>query len=123
MYQFRNTLFNCLELVALSMLAIFVTPLISFAIYFCGMHSIRHILRSIEFLQIYSKRQLVLSFLLPSLFIFLVLVIICIYLNQSDYLGISDQLIIKIIFVMLASLTLPHMIMLKQSGFSSWVKN
>ena len=89
---------------------IFLPPLLSFVLYFCFMHSIRHFIESIYISNLLPKSFTIKSFItiiILSSFIFSLLSILFIH---NVYLISIDEAIIKFIFITLACLTLPHMI-------------
>ncbi|WP_353202963.1 Brp/Blh family beta-carotene 15,15'-dioxygenase [Polynucleobacter sp.] len=102
---YRNT-FQAMELVAVSLLAIFVQPLMSFTIFFCGMHSVRHMLRTQYYSQLGWKKILLTS-LLPMLGVVLIALLSWIFLLESP----NYPRILQLIFVGLACLTVPHMLL------------
>ena len=89
-----------------------MSPLIAFTVYFCFLHSIRHsISLAIELdpnsiingFKLFVKKALPLT-ILTAIFSF-----IAIYL--LSYLNNLDSAILKIIFIGLASLTFPHILL------------
>lgn len=102
---YRNP-FQAIELLAVSLLAIFAQPLLSFTIFFCGMHSIRHVLRTQNFSQL-SWTNILLTSLLPMLGVILILLLSWIFLPDSP----NYPRILQLIFVGLACLTVPHMLL------------
>ena len=89
---------------------IFLPPLLSFVLYFCFMHSIRHFIESIYISNLLPKSFTIKSFItiiILSSFIFSLLSILFIH---NVYLISIDEAIIKFIFITLACLTFPHMI-------------
>ena len=87
------------------------TPIVAFTLYFCFMHSVKNILLISDELnsnlfrgfQIFVKRSLFLT-----LITFFILLISLFFLIKFDLL---ENSIVKIIFIALASLTLPHIIL------------
>ena len=87
------------------------TPIVAFTLYFCFMHSVKNILLISDELnsnlfrgfQIFVKRSLFLT-----LITFFILLISLFFLIKFDLLENSIE---KIIFIALASLTLPHIIL------------
>ncbi len=87
------------------------TPIVAFTLYFCFMHSIKNILLISDELnsnlfrgfQIFVKQSLFLT-----LITFFILLISLFFLIKFDFLENSIE---KIIFIALASLTLPHIIL------------
>jgi Brp/Blh family beta-carotene 15,15'-monooxygenase len=101
--------FDFLSIVVLNY---FVSPLIAFTIYFCFLHSFRHSISLINELDkdnfkngayIFIKKALLLT-LLTSIFF-----VISLYF-LSNYYQLSDA-ILKVIFIGLASLTFPHILL------------
>ena len=101
--------FDFLSIVVLNY---FVSPLIAFTIYFCFLHSFRHSISLIYQLDkdnfkngayIFIKKALPLT-LLTSIFF-----VISLYF-LSNYYQLSDA-ILKVIFIGLASLTFPHILL------------
>ena len=107
-FMARETAF---EMAALAALLVAATPLVSFTVYFCAMHSPRHILRTIANLPVVEARNALLLALWPTLAVFAVLA-------MGGWL-LSDRpiqpAIMQLVFVGLAALTLPHMLLLEQS--------
>ncbi|MBC7757042.1 MAG: Brp/Blh family beta-carotene 15,15'-dioxygenase [Bdellovibrio sp.] len=120
LYQLsRSNIVSCLEISGIIMLAIFTPPLVAFTVYFCAMHSLRHLLRSLNFLTYTSKITVFTALIIPTLMVVVVMYII--WINSTPLL--LDANLIKLVFVTLAALTVPHMMLLEKSGFSSWIKN
>jgi len=115
-FIFKNR-FKDFEILLLDMLSILIlnfvfSPLIAFTIYFCFLHSIRHIISiSYELNQnsfsngakMFIKKALPLTILTALLYLFSV-----VYLSNSY--GLND-VIIQVIFIGLASLTFPHILL------------
>lgn len=103
--SYRNT-FQALEFSSVSLLAILAQPLLSFTVFFCGMHSVRHILRTHNFSQL-SWKNIFLTSLLPMLGVFLIILFGWIFLPASP----NYPRILQFLFVLLACLTVPHMLL------------
>ena len=115
-FVFKNK-FKDFEILLLDMLSILIlnfvfSPLIAFTIYFCFLHSIRHIISiSYELNQnsfsngakMFIKKALPLTILTALLYLLSV-----VYLSNSY--GLND-VIIQVIFIGLASLTFPHILL------------
>ncbi|MGB1364760.1 MAG: Brp/Blh family beta-carotene 15,15'-dioxygenase [Candidatus Poseidoniaceae archaeon] len=98
-----------IEVVALLLLFAIAPPLLGFAIYFCGIHSVRHfkhmgILLKSTLQQFQITRTTIVFSLLTWAAGLLVLV------NQSPAIGLEPALL-QVIFIGLAALTVPHMIL------------
>ena len=115
-FIFKNK-FKDFEILFLDMLSIFIlnfifSPLIAFTIYFCFLHSVRHII-SISFeldensfsngAKIFVKKALPLTILTALLYL-----LSLVYLSNSYAL---NDIIIQVIFIGLASLTFPHILL------------
>ncbi|MBC7786662.1 MAG: Brp/Blh family beta-carotene 15,15'-dioxygenase [Methylophilaceae bacterium] len=117
-YQLKRfNITTILEISAVAMLAILITPLLAFTIYFCTMHSSRHLIRSMSYLKYNSKKIIIGSLVVPTV---VVIIGLGAWMNIIPFS--MDEAIIKIIFVTLAALTVPHMMLLERSGFSNWIK-
>ena len=115
-FVYKNKLKD-FEILFLDMLNILIlnyvfTPLIAFTIYFCFLHSIRHIISISYELDPGSFLDGVKAFIkkaLPLTIITAVLYLLAIVFLSNSY-GLNDS-IIKVIFIGLASLTFPHILL------------
>ena len=89
---------------------VFLPPLLSFILYFCFMHSIRHFIESIYLLRLLPDNFTVKKFLLFVTISSFIFSLLSIYLIQNIFEISINETIIKFIFIILACLTLPHMI-------------
>ena len=106
LYESYRNIFQAIELFSVSLLAIFAHPLLSFTLFFCGMHSLRHILRTQNYSQL-SWNKIFITSSLPMIGIFLISFLGWVYFPASpDY-----PRILQFIFVSLACLTVPHMLL------------
>ena len=90
----------------------FLTPLIAFTIYFCFLHSIRHIISIAYELNPSNFLDGFKNFVkkaLPLTIITAVLYLISIVFLSNSY--VLNDAIIKVIFIGLASLTFPHILL------------
>ena len=110
----RNGL-AALEIMAVGLLTWIATPLLGFAIYFCAMHSARHILRTRQYAGV-APRQMVLVALLPLLAVLGFSVLGWYFLPPSS----TDERMLRLLFVTLAALTLPHMVLVERVRLSNW---
>ena len=90
----------------------FFSPLLAFTIYFCFLHSIRHIISLISELDgnnINNGFKIFLKKAMPLTIITAIFCVIGLYLLNNTYN--FDSAILKIIFIGLASLTFPHILL------------
>ena len=114
----RSDLTGAMEIGAAALLALVVPPLVSFTLFFCGMHSARHILRTIDYSGRTSARLLLVAALLPMLGVIAVSAVAWHFLKDTPL----EARVIQIIFVGLAALTVPHMILVERVRLSGWLK-
>ena len=104
--------FVYVELICILALNIIFTPLIAFTVYFCFLHSVRHSAILIceldkknfsDGFKKFIKKALPLTLITAILFIFSV------YILTNYY--VLDDAILKVIFIGLASLTFPHILL------------
>ena len=115
-FAFKNS-FEDFEIIFLDLLSIlilnyFFTPLIAFTIYFCFLHSIRHIISIAYELNPSNFLDGFKNFVkkaLPLTIITAVLYLISIVFLSNSY--VLNDAIIKVIFIGLASLTFPHILL------------
>jgi beta-carotene 15,15'-dioxygenase len=106
---------EALQIMAVGLLTLIATPLLGFAIYFCAMHSARHILRTWQYAGV-APRQMVLVTLLPLLAVLSFSVLGWYCLPPSSV----DERVLRLLFVTLAALTLPHMVLVERVRFANW---
>ena len=100
------------EIFSVSLLALAAQPLIAFTVYFCGMHSLRHMLRTQQYVNLPVSR-LVWTCLLPMLGVSVLVALGWLYLPLSSY----DSRILQFVFVTLAALTVPHMLLVDRARY------
>jgi len=100
-----------LELAALAALAVTTPPLIAFTVYFCAMHSPRHILRTIASLPGVEVRNALALALWPTLAVLAALAVIGLLSGDRS----MEAWVMQLVFVGLAALTLPHMVLLERA--------
>ncbi|MEI6081887.1 MAG: Brp/Blh family beta-carotene 15,15'-dioxygenase [Verrucomicrobiota bacterium] len=110
---------GAMEIASVVLLSVAAPPLIAFTLFFCGMHSARHILRTIDYSGSVSRRLLALSALLPMIGVVAVSALVWCFLKGKSL----DERLIQIVFVGLAALTVPHMALVERVRFSGWIKN
>ena len=115
---FLNTNFNFnskiifFDLFTINILYYFLSPLAAFALYFCFIHSLRHSVSLIESLDKKNFKRGLNKFLkkaLPLTLITALLFILSLYF-LTDHVEL-DEAIFKVIFIGLASLTFPHILL------------
>ena len=104
-----------LEMLAAALVALTATPLLGFAVYFCFMHSARHILRSQTYAGV-TAMHLALVAALPLLAVLGLGVLGWFLLPASP----MDERMLQLLFVALAALTLPHMVLVERVRFAGW---
>ncbi len=100
-----------MDFLSLIILNLFLTPVLAFTLYFCFLHSIRHSITLIFELDKSFKlglkkfviRAIPLTFVTMAIFLF------AIYFLNNLYM--LDEAIYKVIFIGLASLTFPHILL------------
>ena len=100
-----------MDFLSILILNYFLNPILAFTIYFCFLHSIRHSISLIQQININIKKGLPIFIkkALPLTIITVIGYIIALYfLNNYNDLNNS---IYKVIFIGLASLTFPHILL------------
>lgn len=116
LFETRRDMYAASELMAVTLLALFAPPLSAFTIFFCGMHSARHILRTITYFGPEHWRNLLAAAGLP---IFAILGMFVAALFWPSGLSV-DRKVIQFLFVGLAALTVPHMAIIERVRLSGW---
>jgi len=101
-----------LDFFSIIVLNYFLTPLIAFTLYFCFLHSFRHSISLITQLNENSLKSGVISFIkkaMPLTVLTAILYVISLYF-LSNFYHLNDA-ILKVIFIGLASLTFPHILL------------
>ncbi|MDA7703026.1 Brp/Blh family beta-carotene 15,15'-dioxygenase [Candidatus Pelagibacter sp.] len=101
-----------LDFFSIIVLNYFFTPLVAFTIYFCFLHSFRHSISLITELNEKSLKIGVMTFIkkaMPLTVLTAILYIISLYF-LSNFYQLNDA-ILKVIFIGLASLTFPHILL------------
>ena len=95
------------------MVAIAAPPLVGFTVYFCGMHSARHLLRTAERARL-SWLRLALVACVPMLGTVATGFVAWRLMAQLPV----DAVAIRIVFIGLAALTVPHMVIVERVRFA-----
>ena len=100
-----------MDFFSLIILNLFLTPILAFTLYFCFLHSIRHSITLIFELDKSFKSGLkkFINKAIPLTFITGAIFSIAIYLLNNFIM--LDEAIYKVIFIGLASLTFPHILL------------
>jgi Brp/Blh family beta-carotene 15,15'-monooxygenase len=114
----RRDRLTALEMASVAVLTVLAPPLVSFTLFFCGMHSARHIIRTAVYAGSASLRLLVTAALLPMLGVVLVSAGAWYFLKDTPV----DARVLQIVFVGLAALTVPHMALVERVRVSGWLK-
>ena len=110
---------TALEIVSVTALAARLTPLLAFTVFFCGMHSARHILRTKKYADS-SARRLVLTSAAPMLAV-LCIAAVAWQLSAQWLPDLPvDARVVQLLFVALAALTVPHMVLVERVRFVGW---
>ena len=110
-YSLPANWLTAIELAAVGVLGMFCEPLLAFTVFFCGMHSARHILRSFEYSGRREPRQFLVFALAPML---AVLAASLAVFYAFPNLPVETR-IVQLVFVGLASLTIPHLILVERA--------
>ena len=101
-----------LDYISILILNYFLSPLVAFTIYFCFLHSVRHSITLIHEIDGQNLSNGIKKFIikaLPLTILTIILALIGLYLLNNNYDLHSS--ILKIIFIGLASLTFPHILL------------
>jgi len=101
-----------LDFFSIIVLNYYLTPLIAFTLYFCFLHSFRHSISLITELNENSLKDGAITFVkkaIPLTVLTAILYIVSLYF-LSNYYQLNDA-ILKLIFIGLASLTFPHILL------------
>ena len=112
MSQLNYNGFLLADWLTILLLNIFLSPLVAFTLYFCFLHSVRHSFSLIYEIDKKNFKSGVVKFIkkaVPLTVITAILFIIAIYFLTNYY--VLDEAILKVIFIGLASLTFPHILL------------
>jgi len=116
--RWRRDRLTALEMISTGALAVLFPPLVSFTIFFCGMHSARHIIRTVAYAGRSPLRVLMSGALLPLAGTALLSAVAWHFLKDTP----ADARMLQIVFVGLAALTVPHMLLVERVRLSGWSK-
>jgi len=113
----KLNLVRSIELVSIAALLSFLPPLIGFTLFFCAMHGVRHVLRTRDYSHAGTLRHLFYIAAGPMLAT-VAGVAIAWWLSDGKPL---DMRLAQLLFVGLAALTVPHMIVIERVRLTGWV--
>ena len=90
-------------------------PILAFAVYFCLMHSARHLIRSHAFFGKLNARLFIMALVLPTLAVIIMACAVWFFTTTRTF----ESDLIRMVFIGLAALTFPHAWVLKQSKFTA----
>ena len=110
----KSNIMNSLELISLLILFLSLKPFAAFLIYFCFLHSFRHILYVLEETNRLFNRESVKWLIveaLPATAVTLLALVICYLTLEQKAIDVPTML--NLFFISLAALTFPHMILVE----------
>ena len=115
-WQWRANWFTTLEVASVSVLATVAPPLVGFTVFFCVMHSARHAVRTRAYAAELAWVDLLKSALAPMVACALAAVALWPTMSTMAF----DEAVIRILFVGLAALTVPHMVLIERVRLTRW---
>lgn len=104
------------ELLAVVLLALCAPPLVAFTVYFCAMHSVRHVIRTYHYANQTSLGLLISAAAVPMLLVLIAASTVWVFLDHSA----PSRSVTQLLFVGLAALTVPHMVLVERVRLSGW---
>jgi len=114
-YSVRRDALLALEVMAVSVVSFTASPLLGFTVFFCVMHSPRHILRTQKMANMAPKGLIAVA-ALPMLAVVMLGAGGWYVLPDSAF----DQRVLQFVFVSLAALTVPHMVLVERVRLGYW---
>lgn len=112
----RSSRATAMELAAVAALALLLPPLVYFIVYFCALHSLRHLRIAARGANTASRRRMA---SVAALYTALTLVLAAVAWPWLTASGASSTVpggdLLKVVFIGLAALTLPHMLVVLRS--------
>ncbi len=102
------------ELIGLVVLAWLTLPLVYFLVYFCFLHSPRHLRLALNSVQGPARRSALKSAAFNTLITLLLALPFGLYLFYTSSL---EQSLLQLVFIGLAALTVPHMLLMARAEF------
>lgn len=113
----KRDLARSIELVSMTALLSFTPPLIGFTIFFCFMHSARHVLRTRDYSHAGTLRYLLGLAAWPMLVTGIGVAAAWWSFSETPL----DMRLAQLLFVGLAALTVPHMMVVERVRFTGWM--
>ena len=104
------------EVLAVLLLALCAAPLVGFTAYFCGMHSVRHVIRTYHYANQSSLGPLLSAAAVPMMLVTVAASTVWLFLDHSA----PSRGVTQFLFVGLAALTVPHMVLVERVRLSGW---
>ena len=107
---------TALEMIAVGALAVCAPPLVGFTVYFCAMHSARHILRTLDWAGRPGRWLVAASGALPTLGAVALAGAGWAWFSRAPF----EAGLVQAVFVGLAALTVPHMALVERVRLAGW---
>ena len=105
-----------LEVVSVSLLAITAPPLFGFTVFFCVMHSARHAVRTRAYAADMRWADMLKKAMAPM--------VVCALAGVALWptvMGLTfETAVVRMVFVALAALTVPHMVLIERVRLAGW---
>ncbi len=115
-YWFNGQKSGAAEILAIVLLCLSCPPLIAFSIYFCFLHSFRHVIRT-ALLHKQTSSQLLRQVGFPMLAVGALAAVVWLFRNTTP---VSPR-IVQVCFVGLAALAGPHMVLVEPVRLNGWL--
>ncbi|MCX5764902.1 MAG: Brp/Blh family beta-carotene 15,15'-dioxygenase [Gemmatimonadetes bacterium] len=114
--EFRRCRRTALELTAVGLLVLCAPPLLGFTIFFCGMHSTRHIIRALSMVEPRKRTAVAAAGVVPMIGVIGLGALLWILAGSRPV----ETKLIQLLFVGLAALTVPHMALVEPFRLRGW---
>lgn len=106
---------RALEMLSVALLMVSTEPLLGFTVFFCAMHSARHILRTQHYAQVAPKHMAKIA---AGPMVAVLVIGLVLWRVRPEI--VFEESLLQIIFVGLAALTVPHMLLVERVRLSGW---
>lgn len=106
---------RALEMLSVALLMVSTEPLLGFTVFFCAMHSARHILRTQHYAQVAPKHMVKIA---AGPMVAVLIIGLVLWRVRPEI--VFEESLLQIIFVGLAALTVPHMLLVERVRLSGW---